>query len=1431
MSRPIILGIDIGSVSISVVEITAKKEIIYTADAFHRGKIAECLKSLLRPIHLPKITAVAVTTSTPAIIRADCRSDNRVAVIAAARHFQETLGGILIVGGEKFGLIQFDASGNYANFKSNTSCAAGTGSFLDQQAQRLNLGGIQDLCELANQNTGAIPKIASRCAVFAKTDLVHAQQEGYNLAEICDGLCFGLAKNIVDTLFSSHKVQGPLIFAGGVAKNRAVVRHIQNMIGMEMVVEKIPYAAAGAALCLLDDMPDRDRKQSDTRLHSVEDIFIRRQPRKRYYYEPLKLNLSGYPDFDSIERYESLAGDPAFRHPVEVETYIDSDRFSERDAFLGVDIGSTSTKAVLLDKDRKVLAGFYTRTSGRPLKATQKLLAAISEWAGAKQLRLNIIGAGTTGSGRKFVGKIIAADLVVDEITAHARAAVWLNPGVDTIIEIGGQDSKFTTLKNGTVTLSIMNTVCAAGTGSFIEEQAEKLGCPLADYASRTENQRSPMASDRCTVFMERDINQCIADGFCIDEALASTLHAIRENYLTKVAIENNIGDTILFQGATAKNKALVAAFEQRLQKPIHVSKYCHLTGALGTALMLAEQTLTSPTKFRGLGFHSKTVVTRSETCKLCTNHCKITLADLEGQTVAYGFLCGRDYAAKKRKKNRLSGFDFLKQREKIFTFALQAHDPSEPTIGIPAALHLYEDLHFWRYFFNRLGLRTKTSEGCHDAIKAGKNIAEAEFCAPLTALHAHVQYLLDSQQGPGGDYIFLPNYFERKTDQKGLRRQYCYYTQFAPALGVAVGEAQSAGRGRMNPERILTPLLYYLYGSFHTKVQLYRMLRSITRRSISYIEVSSAYDKALAYKHRCNQALKKLYQRHAADGNDIHAVLLGRPYTVLSRTMNKGIAEIFASLGVKTFYQDMLAYGEEDVRPIRPLLDELHWYYAASITAAAEVIAGCDGAYPVLVTSFRCSPDSFLIDYFKQILDAHQKPYLILQLDDHKSAVGYETRIEAAVRSFQNHYRTHRAVRPVRYTPGILPVKTKRTAFKTLLIPNWDNLSMRLVVACLRREGIDARLLEETPAHIQKSLRNNTGQCLPLNIIAQEFIDYVEKHGLAPETTSLWTVSSALPCNFALFPHHIRNILNAYGKGLQKAGVYAGTLSFADISMKLPISMYFAHMFGGLMRKIACKLRPYEIIKGETDRVVTAAMDILIEAFEGNRSKEDALTEVIARFQKVETTQRSTSGSGRERRPKVAIFGDLYARDNEVINQNLIRFIEENGGEVITTPYSAFIKMIARPYLRKWFVEGKYVSVLTSKALLSTIDRFDKIYYRYFQKILNEPNPVYDEPPKRILAEYNLKIEHTGESMDNILKIYYTLKYHPDVSLFVQTSPAFCCPALITEGMTGRIEKKTAVPVVSITYDGTGGNKNEAIVPYLKFPRKKTGRRLRKAG
>jgi predicted CoA-substrate-specific enzyme activase len=1399
-TRPLanILGIDIGSVSTSVVEITPEKEIVKTAYEFHHGNLIENLRKILNRFDLPGICAVASTSSTPVIIQTNRRYDNQITVIAAARHFHAKIGAILIVGGERFGLIQFDENGNYLNFKANTSCAAGTGSFLDQQAQRLNLKGIAELSEIASRNGGILPKIATRCAVFAKTDLAHAQQEGYSLEEICDGLCHGLAKNIVDTLMKGEDPDPPFLFAGGVSRNRAVVRHMESLIGVEVLVDEFShlYGAIGAGLNLMDEGKEIEMISVDT----VEDLLVHRPPEKRHYHEPLKLMLPDYPDFESVHHNEYRGFDPKDLHPVEVEIYEDLIPSKTYEAYLGIDIGSTSTKAVLLGKDRTVLAGFYTRTAGRPVHAVRKLFASVDELTEEKGFNLQIVGAGTTGAGRKFSGKIIGADRVIDEITAHARSAVELHPDVDTIIEIGGQDSKFTTLSKGMVTFSVMNNVCAAGTGSFIEEQAQKLRCPLSDYSARAGGKRAPMTSDRCTVFMERDINHYLSEGYSVDEVLASVLHAIRENYLTKVAVQGSIGNTICFQGATAKNKALVAAFEQGLKKPIHVSRYCHLTGALGVAHMLADEGITE-SGFRGIGLHSKQIPVTSEVCELCTNHCKISVADMDGEKVAYGFLCGRDYDVQKFVNNNLSGFDLLKERRKVFTVKPAGKYRESFTIGLPAALHLYEDLPLWKKFFEALSIRTITSEAYADAGKEGKRAAGAEFCAPMNALHGHVNYLLDR-----ADYVFLPFYLEKKSGEKNVRRQYCYYTQFSPSL-------VSHPRSEKERHRILMPLVHYLYPPLHTKAQLFKMLKPLLKNNKSLLNIPGAYDRAVEFNKSCSFKLKEIYKRESKKSDELHMVLLGRPYAVLSASMNSGIPGIFAARGIKTFYQDMLSYTPEDVEPIGLLSRELPWNYASEIMKAAETIAQSPGTYPVFVTSFKCTPDSFVMEYFKKLMEFHEKPYLILQLDEHASSVGYETRIEAAIRTFRTHHSSHapgKSRKAVTYGPSLVPTWERELSGKTLIIPNWDSLTLNLMVANLRSVGIDARLLEETHTSIQKSLRHNTGQCIPMNIIAQEFMDYVENHDLDPAKTVLWMMASRMSCNLGMFPHHIRNIFHSFGNGLSKAGVYVGSYSFVDLSMKLPINTYFAYMFGGLIRKMGCRIRPYEEKKGETDIIIQESMKILEDAFLRNQSKEAAIAEVVSLFEAIETNHKP--------RPRVAIIGDLYVRDNQVMNQDLVHFIEANGGEVITTPYSSYGKMISQQYIRKWFIEGNYLNALSTKTLVATITRLEKVYYKYFERILGEPEPEYDESPEKILSRYNIRVENTGESMDNILKIFYIKKHYPDVSLFVQTSPAFCCPSLVTEAMAKEIEKNTGTPIVCITYDGTGGNKNDILIPYLRL-------------
>ncbi len=1392
-----ILGVDVGSVAMGLVEITGQREIVQSAYGFHHGDIAGSLRRLLEKFTLSRLCYVAATSSTPMSVVAAGRFDNQIALITAARFFHPEMRAMLVVGGERFSLSTFDRDGQYRGSASNTSCAAGTGSFLDQQAGRLQLKGIEELSEVACQSSGNCPRIASRCAVFAKTDLTHAQQEGYQVNEIGNGLCFGLAKNIVDTLFCATRIEGEIVFCGGVSKNRAVAGHIERLIGSPVVTTDHGhlYGAVGAGLALLDAVQDDDGpRYAPQTILTADDLLVEPEKRKHFFYPPLELKLSEYPDFSSWKSYRF---GQETGNAVEVDIYREIAAEEELELYLGVDIGSTSTKAVLMEKNREVLVGLYTRTAGRPLAAVQNIFRAIADIEAGYAAAVRIIGCGTTGSGRKFIGRILGADGIIDEITAHARAACLLNPEVDTIIEIGGQDAKFTTLQNGRVTSSTMNNVCAAGTGSFIEEQAAKFDCPIEDYSARTENVSAPMASDRCTVFMERDMNHHLSEGYSINEVLASALHSVRENYLQKVATEKNIGRVVYFQGATAKNRALVAAFEQRLKRPLLVSKFCHLTGALGTALILQDEERGATSTFRGIQLHGEQIPMATETCEICANHCRISVAEVRGEKVAYGFLCGRDYQTKVYVKHRTAAFNLQQERKKAARTDRQGNYPAqEISIGIPAAVHLVDDLDLWKKFFDLLGINTVSSEDYGDALKTGKNLSRAEFCAPISAMHGHAHHLLDK-----ADYVFLPFYLENK--EKEVRRQYCYYTQFLPPLISTIEEEKT---------RVLCPVIKYLYTSFHTRIELYRMLKGVTRRHISFFEVSTAFDRAMEYDRARRLRLKEIYRQRSGRSEDVRIVFLGRPYVVLSPVMNCGIPGIFARLGIDAFYQDMLGYEKYQVGNIAPLLAELHWEHASKIMEASEILAREPGVYPVYMTSFKCSPDSFAVDYFKAIMEAHRKPYLILELDEHDSSVGYETRIEAAIRSFRNHRGKAGRRRIVDYS-ALNPQIEKGLARKNIVLPNWDRLTCSLLAATLRREGYEAHLIEETESSIRASLKHNSGQCIPLNAIAEGYMTCIEANGLDPAETVLWLNNSSIACNIRLYPHHIKTIVNARGGGMEKAGVFCGELSFVDISLRAAMNAYFAYMFGGMLRKVACKIRPYECSKGTTDRVLNQALRILSDAFIGRRTKQDALSEIISHFEWIET--RKTP------RPKVAIFGDLYVRDNRVMSQDVIRFIEEHGGEVITTPYSEYGKMIARSYFRKWFNERNFFDILSCKAILATMSRLERGYAKTFNRILDEPEFDYDASPEKILSEYNISIENTGESMDNILKIYYIMKHYPDVSLFVQTSPALCCASLITEAMRDAIERQTGVPVVSIRYDGTGGQKNMSIIPYLKYSRR----------
>ncbi|MBN1551534.1 hypothetical protein JW979_08695 [bacterium] len=1444
--QPIIrvAGIDIGSVSIAFVIMDETGRICHSIYRFHQGNIHACLRDILDSNNDKSVHACGVVSEKGReFLYSGIEVNEQIALVEGVAEIYLAAAGILTIGGETFGLIVFDQEGRYRKYISNSSCAAGTGSFLDQQASRLGLSGSHELDRLAAAYVAAPPHIATRCSVFAKTDLVHLQQQGYSLPAIAAGLCHGLAQNICDTLFQGIEVADPIAVVGGVSKNQSVVNALSLISGKQLVtVSKGELAGAiGAARVALQHC--RKNKPGNPVELSGKTVCRNHQVKRHYGYPPLVARQTR-----SMQAGKTLN---SYHKDVETELYAGMDRGFEIPCYLGIDIGSTSTKAVIMDLENNVLAGLYTRTGGQPISALQKLTRVIESIENEKHGHFNFVSTGTTGSGRKFIQKIARADYCIDEITAHARAAIHLKPDVDTIIEIGGQDSKFTVVSDGRVTFSVMNYVCAAGTGSFIEEQANRLGVAITDYAKLALGVPAPLISNRCTVFMERDLNHMLSLGYDKRELLAAALHAVRDNYLSKVAHRSKIGRNIAFQGATARNRALVSVFEYELDRPIYVSQFCHLTGAYGVCLKMSDMSKKHNSQFRKK-IHDDTIAVGEYVCEYCSNHCKIKTINIEGETIGWGYLCGRDERDAGFKKRRAAGFDVLSRHRKIFDFpatnqpgsleelgkwfqelnqgkiqtiirrpglslariknriqfnALKLRDDifssgiisrkiaenqeKTITIGLPNCLTMMEYLPLWNVFFKCLGFTTVTPASSTDTLASGKAIRGAEYCAPLTDFHGHIQNLSRCV-----DYVFYPQVMEINIEKES--KAYCYYSQYAvPSVKNMLPKKMA--------DNIIAPVLKF-------DDDIHRIIRSVflsfpetIRRTVSFNKVETALTMSWEWFLERGNDLKRVFKDQFGATQDVSIALLGRPYLVLNPYLNKGIPDKLADLGVQTFFMDMIPVESSRLNAALSFLEHNHWHYGDIIIKTAEMIAQTDRLFPIYITAFKCSPDSFLISYFQSIMDYYNKPYLILQLDEHEAGEGYESRLEAALETFRGYQPS-----PKMDTRPVMEIK-RSFEDKTYLLPNYDSIGAKLTQAAFLKAGLNALLIEQNEDIIKTSLHSNEGQCLPLNVISQGIYHTIKAHSLNPFQTALFINSDCnISCNLPQYPIMIKQRLMKMGEGMEAVSIMVSRFMMNDLPIGLTYDIYMGFVISGLLQRIIHKIRPRAKNPKQLDAVVTEAVEMMFRTIRDGESKEEAFKAVINSFLGV-----SRSGTIL---PQVGIVGDLYVRDNDVFNHHLIREIESLGGEAVTVPFADSIRLIVSKLFEDQWVSGKYVDFVINKVSYNAYSVFGNRLLQIAEPLLGNADIKLDKDPSVYLQQYFTTLAHGGETTENLLKIYYLKENYPNLVLILNVNPLFCCPGLISESIFKRLEKDISIPIVSITYDGTETSRNELLRPYLHY-------------
>ena len=877
---------------------------------------------------------------------------------------------IFEMGGETSKFIRLEADGGgagIADYQTNGDCAAGTGSFMDQQASRL----LYDIEEVGAVVLGAAKaaSIAGRCSVFAKSDMIHAQQKGYQPPEVLKGLCDAVIRNYKSTITKGKVIEPPVAFIGGVAANQGAVQAVRDAFGFQDGDLFVPelYAWMGAIGAALAEAEQREGSSAAKATVEMQALPAADFP----VAEPLQM--------DRVLLLRDM--DKPYRLPDEGIV----------EAYLGIDIGSVSTNLVVIDGAGEVMKEIYVKTDARPVEVVDKALKEIRDELGD---RIRVCGVGTTGSGRELVGELCGADLVTDEITAHKTGAghvgAKIDRQVDTIFEIGGQDSKFISLQDGIVVDFAMNEACAAGTGSFLEEQAEKLDIAIiGEFAQLALSSPAPIRlGERCTVFMERDVMGYMQRGARREDLVAGLAYSIAYNYLNRLVRERKIGDCIFFQGGTAYNDAVAAAFAMILQKEIIVPPHNGVIGAIGMALLARErvQRTGAATRFRGWDLEAVDYTVRDFVCKGCTNDCDVRQFTIEGEKTYWGDKCSDRYRKRAKVDKEPVIEDLVALREQAllepYERAVEQTAEAARTIGIPRSMYTYDRLPFWATFFAELGFRPLLSpESDRTLRESGVDATVAEPCFPIRVAHGHVEWL--GQQG--ADYIFVPNQLNEETEFPEFNSHACPWGQTLPFV------VRTAPRLEQYATRLLSPLVRFREGLSVVAKDLRELGWELgvgderLRGALAVADAAQAVfrDTLLAAGQR---ALDKL-----SETGEPGIVLVGRPYNLYDKGINMDIPrKLRTYYGVNVIPLDFLPLAGISVTDIVP---NMYWNYGRKILQAARFVGAREPLHIIYMTNFKCGPDSYIKHYVRE---ASGKPYLTLQFDEHQNDAGAMTRCEA---------------------------------------------------------------------------------------------------------------------------------------------------------------------------------------------------------------------------------------------------------------------------------------------------------------------------------------------------------------------------------------------------------------------------------------------------
>jgi len=1367
-----ILGLDVGSVSCKAVLLNDAFQVFKQTEVRCLGKQAE-----------------AVCKVVSLIFPGDEKEDIKVGVTGCGRHaldwpsgcvhFNDIVSlarGVILTNPESRSVIEIggqasrwlrlsdeksgDAEPEILDFALNERCAAGSGAFIEQQASRLKMN-IEEFSEMATSaQKGAT--IAGRCSVFAKTDMIHLQQKGTPVGEIAYGLCLALARNFVATILRGRTCEAPVLLTGGAVRNLGLVRAFKENLGLEtenMRVASNPgfTSALGAAVNV-----------------SLTGKSI---PQHRFLQEIKRLKTK---EAKAITILSPLEGIQVSRRgePTPADEGVLT-------GYLGVDVGSVSTNLALVDTDGQVKVGVYLPTRGRPLEVVREGYDLLQKKC---QGRLEILGIGTTGSGRYLTGRYLQADAIRNEITCQLISATHYFPQVDTVFEIGGQDSKFINIKNGQIYDFTMNKICAAGTGSFLEEQAEHLGIDIvgefSDYASQSKSPRD--LGSRCTVFMDTELVNALSCGDSVPDICAGLAYSIVRNYLEKVVEDRSIGKCVVFQGGVASNPSVVKAFSLWLGKEILVHPHNRISGAIGAALVakktVEEKGKVSPDKELLEERLRQSFSVSSFQCHHCPNHCQVNRISLENENIYFGDTCERYTSNQASFLDEEAGQvdrdqdkvlpDLFKKREDLLAHSVK--NPSSPpaVVGLPMASFMLEYLPFWSTFFNRLGYGVRLSPPSNsEMFEDGLHSLSAETCLPVKLAFGHIRWL----QRENVDWIFFPSLVNlNKESHEAVHL--CPYTEHIPFM------VKSRKIGNL-----FTPCVD-IHNNSKNFVKGMAEIGWVMRRKPE--DLAEAFSLAVE-AHRDFVETRKscgmdILRQHQKDDHPTW-IILGKPYNVHDTFLNLRLSRHLQRLNVRAIPMDFVPCDDEGFAewPGMP-----PWHYNREMIRVALWAKNKMNVYPLIVSNFGCGPDAFVMKHLGKILA--EKPYLFLEFDEHRAEAGLITRLEAFYDEVKN-YRHQRQKSSVTVIKPRMKFDVKDYKSRKFFIPYFADHAIAFSGA-LKGIGIEAEVL---PLPDKKTLA-----------LGEQFSSGKECHAYAMITGDLVKLAQSQRegNEVYFFPGAKYDCLLAqYSEAMSYILM---DMRVEDLEILAPPQDYLLQMLGikgasllwrglvavDLLVKAACERRPYEQIKGQTDEAHRANLRDIEEGL-ANGDFHSILRRCVRRLQEISVE--------RDHRPLIGIAGDIYTRIHPVANHDLFLKLEELGCEVWPSPF-----LVDSVDFGMWKSLHKSIRDLNFRAsfLLGLLNLRKEYETKRIRGNLRDALPRYDEPSFREVltnASSYIGFDNNNILLLNISKMVDFAKRGADG--IINAICFNCMLGTVSEAISTRIrEDFHNIPIPTLVYSGT---------------------------